>query len=57
MPNIRDAKSPGTNGAKREVPEPDHAPKEISLRQQVVFFLKLIAILGIILVFFWWFEK
>jgi len=56
--NNHDAKSPDTNGSGPvKGPGPDYSPKELTLRQQVIFFLKLLAIFGTCFIFFWWFEK
>ncbi len=58
MNNQRDLESPETDGAgPAQEPGPGYSARESTLRQQVIFFLKLVAVFGIIFIFFWWFEK
>jgi len=57
MRNNRD-KSPNTTEKTPSIqPEIDYSSKSLTLREQIVFGIKLIAVVGIIFLMLWLFEK
>ncbi|RJQ71949.1 MAG: hypothetical protein C4519_19175 [Desulfobacteraceae bacterium] len=49
-PDVDDSRPP-------KEPEIDHSPKAITLRDQIIFGVKLFAVFGIIFLMFWLYEK
>jgi len=58
MRNKRDVESPGTNKSNPAPgPETDYSPKTYTLRNQIIFFVKLLVIFGIIFFLLWLIER
>jgi hypothetical protein len=57
MRNHRDKSIDSTEKAPSMHPEIDYSPKKVPLRNQIVFGIKLIAVVGVIFLALWLFEK